>query len=254
MKVVVVYATARRGSTYHVSTMLLDMLSATEQLEIEQIRLPREAPDFCTGCYLCFNEGGERCPHVDTMEPIEEKLHAADLIVLCSPVYAGGVAGQLKTVFDHLSYSELMHKPHPSMFSKVVVSIVLSAGKGHRTTARYIARCFADLGISSVFAITGPVAADSWAKVTDKRRDMLTRRADDLVPRIVAAVRSPKVSMRTKFFFHLSRWSIKKWGWNESDVSYWQRQGWLGSGRPWKQVAEVESWQGAPLEGGLTTG
>lgn len=249
MKVVVIHPTARKGSTYNVAQRLLDKLSQTEQLEIERVRLLREAPRFCTGCFLCFNEGGHRCPHVSAVQPLEQKLHAADLIIVCSPVYAGGVPAQLKALLDHLSYSELMHKPHPAMFSKVAVTIVLSAGKGQRTTSRYLDRTLADLGISTIFSITTPIAADAWEKVTAKRVAWIDKKVDALSPRIIKAVRRPRVSVRTRVLFNLSRFSIKKWGWNESDVAYWDELGWLGEARPWRPAdPQLASAQPAPAQ------
>lgn len=237
MKVVVLHSTMRKGSTYHVSQLLFEALGTEEALEIENIRLLQAAPSFCTGCYLCFDDGGHRCPHLGKTASIEAKLRAADLIVICSPVYAGGMPAQLKSVFDHLSYSELMHKPHPEMFHKVAVPIFLSAGKGHRRTAEHLRVCLADLGVSHIFPIAQSIAADSWETVTDHRREQLARTVARLTPRVKRALRSPRVGLRTWFFFRLSRLSIKKWGWNKFDVRYWTQYGWLEDQRPWSPAA-----------------
>lgn len=225
-----------RSSTYHVAEFLLQQLELLRPIEVQHVVLPRDTPSFCTGCYACFNEGGEKCPHREQVEPIVDKFLASDVIIVCAPVYAGGVSGQLKVLMDHLSYSELMHKPHPEMFSKTAVQIVLASGKGHRLTARHLRRFLHDLGISRVFTLRRAVAADCWDNVTQKRRVSLEKAMSKIARQVVAGVDKPKVSLGTRFFFGLSRLSIKKWGWNRSDVDYWQGHGWLEKRRPWHTI------------------
>ena len=55
----------------------------------------------CKACEACSRNGGF-CPQKDDMEKINEAYTDADVIVFASPMYWGGVTGQLKIVIDRL--------------------------------------------------------------------------------------------------------------------------------------------------------
>lgn len=56
----------------------------------------------CTGCNSCFTREGNKCFQNDDMIGIYEKLKAADILVVASPVYFYGISAQLKAVIDRL--------------------------------------------------------------------------------------------------------------------------------------------------------
>lgn len=66
---------------------------ATEKLYVQDLHL---AP--CLACYGCRNTG--RCVQRDGMDAALEKLEAADVVVLATPVYFYSLSGQLKTFID----------------------------------------------------------------------------------------------------------------------------------------------------------
>lgn len=65
----------------------------------------------CTGCGACY-EKGLSCPFNDDMTEIIEKMKAADVIVLATPVYFYSMCGQLKIMIDRTVpvYTELKDK------------------------------------------------------------------------------------------------------------------------------------------------
>lgn len=67
--------------------------------EVEKIRISTKKVTPCSACYYCRNHQGE-CIHHDDMKEILEKMIAADVLVLASPVYFYSIDAQLKTVID----------------------------------------------------------------------------------------------------------------------------------------------------------
>lgn len=56
----------------------------------------------CIGCNSCFTREENRCFQTDDMNEIYEKLKAAHIVVVASPVYFYGISAQLKAVIDRL--------------------------------------------------------------------------------------------------------------------------------------------------------
>lgn len=65
---------------------------------VETIRIAEHDIKYCTGCYSC--QSGKKCPIADDAGVIAEKLLAADVIVLATPVYFYTLSAQLKAVID----------------------------------------------------------------------------------------------------------------------------------------------------------
>ena len=85
---------------------------ATEEgnaVEILDVARMKVAP--CLGCNGCYRNGGV-CVQKDDMAEIREKLLAADVIVLASPIYFYSMTAQLKLVIDrtYAFYQELAGK------------------------------------------------------------------------------------------------------------------------------------------------
>lgn len=72
---------------------------------IEKINVAKLHIAGCLGCNACYNNGGS-CVQKDDMTEIENKMLAADIIVLASPIYYYSMSSQLKAVIDR-TYSFL---------------------------------------------------------------------------------------------------------------------------------------------------
>jgi len=68
---------------------------------VEKIRLADQHINYCTGCCACMGGRG-RCVQRDDMNGILEKILAADVLVLASPVYFRSFNGQMKTFMDRV--------------------------------------------------------------------------------------------------------------------------------------------------------
>ncbi len=77
----------------------------------EKIFVKDKKIHYCTGCCTCLNEG-KPCPQKDDMGEVLEKMIAADVIVMATPVYFYTMCGQMKTLIDRCCsrYMEITNK------------------------------------------------------------------------------------------------------------------------------------------------
>jgi multimeric flavodoxin WrbA len=77
---------------------------------VEKIYVHNQAIGYCMACYACKKTGA--CIQRDDMSAILDKLVAADVIVLATPVYFYTMNGQLKTLIDRTlpRYTEIRNK------------------------------------------------------------------------------------------------------------------------------------------------
>lgn len=58
----------------------------------------------CIGCKTCFKTGNCIYDNKDGIIEIKNKLLGADIIVISTPIFIDNISGNLKTLFDRLSY------------------------------------------------------------------------------------------------------------------------------------------------------
>jgi len=77
----------------------------------EKIFLKDKTINYCIGCGACLN-GRKSCPQKDDMPEVLEKMIAADVIVMATPVYFYTMAAQMKTLIDRCCsrYTEISNK------------------------------------------------------------------------------------------------------------------------------------------------
>ena len=110
-KVLVLSASPRKGGN---SDLLCDqfMLGAKEAgKQAEKIFLRDKKINYCTGCGTCQSNGG-KCVQKDDMAEVLDKMIAADVIVMATPVYFYTMNGQTKTLIDRTCsrYTEIRNK------------------------------------------------------------------------------------------------------------------------------------------------
>ncbi len=66
---------------------------------VEKVYIAGKRIAGCLGCNACYRNGGA-CVQKDDMAEIRERMLAADVIVLASPVYFYSMTAQMKTVID----------------------------------------------------------------------------------------------------------------------------------------------------------
>lgn len=77
---------------------------------VEKIFLKDKKIGYCTGCGYCFD--AHECSQKDDMTEILDKMIAADVIVLATPVYFYTMCAQMKTLIDRTTpkYTEMKNK------------------------------------------------------------------------------------------------------------------------------------------------
>ena len=110
-KVLIISSSPRKGGN---SDLLCDefMKGALEAgNEVEKIFLKDKTVHPCTGCSVC-SMYGKPCPQKDDAAEIVEKMIAADVIVMATPVYFYTMCGQMKIMIDRCCarYTEITNK------------------------------------------------------------------------------------------------------------------------------------------------
>lgn len=110
-KIVILSASPRKGGN---SDTLCDqfMKGAREAgHQVEKIILKEKKIGYCTGCGHCYNAANP-CSQKDDAAQILDKMIAADLLVMATPVYFYTMNAQMKTMIDRTCsrYTEISNK------------------------------------------------------------------------------------------------------------------------------------------------
>lgn len=230
MKITVIHGQDHKGCTYNLAHMLIK--KAFDEPEVTEFFLPRDFSDFCTGCNSCFTEGEETCPHRGPLAPIVESMIDADVIVLASPTYCFAPTGQMKAFLDHLGYMWMSHRPHPSMFRKIGISVSACAGKGCDDTVKDLDEQMFMMGIMKRFTFGYVTAVDAWDNISDEALKKINDESDKIAKKIRGTDIKPDSKMKLTYTF--MRLNQKSNTWNPLDKDHWQEQGWLDGKKPWE--------------------
>ena len=109
-KVLILAGSPRKGGNSDLLCESLGRAAEENGNSVEKIYLQDLNVGFCRACYGCRGSG--HCVQRDDMEALLEKMIAADVIVLATPVYFYSMAGQMKTVIDRTlpRYTEIRGK------------------------------------------------------------------------------------------------------------------------------------------------
>ncbi|MDE6200312.1 MAG: flavodoxin family protein [Clostridiales bacterium] len=239
MKITVINGTEKHGVTYKLKELFLEQFKSVA--EITEFYLPKDCPEFCTGCMACFTNGESACKDYAYVERIDKSLLQADLIVMTSPAYVMHATGGMKALLDHLAYRWMPHRPAPQMFGKRAVIITQCLGAGAKSAAKDIRHSLSWWGVSKIGTCCGSLMSDIvWDKLPQSKRKKLTKKINKLA-RKFAKINYHKpahTKLITKMKFALCRMiqkKVRKSGTESFDVKYWQQNGWLDKNRPWKK-------------------
>jgi multimeric flavodoxin WrbA len=88
----------RGGNSETLLDWVLEAMRKEHDVDIEKIVLIEANVNPCRGCNLC--EKLNKCVQRDGMDIIDEKIIAADLIVLAAPIYCMAINAQAKALID----------------------------------------------------------------------------------------------------------------------------------------------------------
>lgn len=88
----------RHGNSETLLDWVLDSMTADPEVAIEKVILNEANINPCKGCNAC--EKLNKCVQRDGMDIYHDKIVAADIILLSSPIYCMGIAAQPKALID----------------------------------------------------------------------------------------------------------------------------------------------------------
>ena len=157
-KVLILSASPRRKGN---SDILCDqfLLGANEAgHDAEKIFIRDKKINFCVACGACQKNGGT-CVQKDDMAEILEKMLAADVIVMATPVYFYTMNGQMKTLIDR-TYAK-----YPNINNKDIYFIVTAADGRKQAIDRVIEEfrgftdCYSSINEKGIICGVGAWAA-----------------------------------------------------------------------------------------------
>lgn len=232
MKIAVLHGQSRKGSTWHITKQLLDSLCNGAPCEVEEFWFKDNTA--CVGCFSCFANGEDTCPHYGQNSAVMHALEGADVIIAESPNYCMGMAGQLKIFMDHMAYRWMSHRPYPAMFRKVGVVVSTTAGAGASQVTKELKRQLFYWGVAKTYQLPMTVSAMGWKDVSEKTRAKITRRVQKLSAKVLYSAGHAKPGFKTKFIFGMMRGMQSGNSWMPRDRAHWEQNGWLNNARPWK--------------------
>lgn len=238
MNIVVINGTEKKGVTYNIKELFLENFK--NEANIREFYLPKDCPNFCAGCTLCFKKSELLCKDVRYVQEIEKAIIESDLVIFTSPVYVYHCTGAMKTLLDHLGYRWMIHRPAKEMFGKRALIITQCVGGGAKTAAKDIKDSLSWWGISRINVFTAKLMNELlWDKLSDDKKKHITKKIKKVSNKLSRVDYSKPA--RTKFMikvkFNICRKiqkSIQAKNPDSVDYKYWEENGWLKTNRPWK--------------------
>lgn len=238
MYITVINGTEKHGVTYRLKEMFL--AEFRDKAIITEYYLPKDCPNFCTGCISCTLKGENTCKDAEYIGKVDRSLLEADLIIMTSPAYVYHATGAMKAFLDHFAYRWMLHRPATEMFGKRAVIITQCLGAGAKSAAKDIKHSLSWWGISDIGIFTGALMGNVfWDKLSVKKQEELTGKMKKLSRKYVHMdyTKPARTNLTTKIKFFVCRLMQQSLHKNDPeylDGKYWAEQGWLDKTRPWK--------------------
>ena len=231
MKIVLIHGQNHKGSSYHIGKMIADAINGKK--EVLEFFLPRDLNHFCIGCYKCI-EGDENCPFYSEKAVIMKAVEAADLLIFTTPTYCLRASAPMKSFLDLTFTYWMSHRPRKSMFSKRAVVVSTAAGSGAKSATKDVKTALFYWGVPYIKSYGIAVQAMNWDMVSAKNKEKIQKNVVQLASKLSNGKKS-YIGIKTRFMFKMMA-LMQSAGWGSSPIEkeYWEKNGWLGRKRPWK--------------------
>ncbi|MDD6069540.1 MAG: NAD(P)H-dependent oxidoreductase [Clostridiales bacterium] len=232
MKIVLIHGQNHKGSSYHIGKMIADTISGKK--EVSEFFLPRDLNHFCLGCYQCI-ENDENCPFYSEKAVIMKAVEAADLLIFTTPTYCLRASAPMKSFLDLTFTYWMSHRPRKSMFSKKAVVVSTAAGSGAKSATKDVKTALFYWGVPYIKSYGIAVQAMNWDMVSAKNKEKIQKDVARLAKKLSNG-RKQYVGVKTRFMFKMMG-LMQSAGFGSSPIEkeYWEKNGWLGRKRPWKE-------------------
>jgi len=238
MKILIINGTDYKKNTYFIAKQLVSKLPC-QKTDIKEIVLPRDLPEHCAGCGVCFRQDISLCPHRETTKRLQQMLDKADVLIFVSPTYVYHSTGAMMDFLDHFCSIWLLHKPMKSMFQKQAVVISTSAGKGHKSAIKDVVDSLQYWGIPRIYTLGISLKAEAINKTSPKKIKYIYNSTSKIANKIKNRYGNVTPSPHAKYLFKTIRALIRHVDMQPTDKEYWKKQGWLYKTNPWKHERPV---------------
>ncbi len=150
MNYLIINGSPRHENTWKIIERIKDKICDNDNnTNFDEVNLIDEDIPMCKGCFSCFYNGEDSCPHSSKVQPIVEKMKKCDGLIITSPVYALNVTALIKNFIDHLAY--FYHRPY--FFEKKAMIVVTTAGAGHNKVGKYLDETLRNFGYNERFKL-----------------------------------------------------------------------------------------------------
>ena len=236
MKIVLMHGQNPKGSTYHIGRMIADEIDMEK--EVTEFFLPKDLNHFCLGCYKCI-EGDENCPFYEEKKIIMDAVEAADLLIFTTPTYCLRASAPMKSFIDLTFTYWISHRPRKCMYSKKAIVVSTAAGRGVKAAIKDITTALFYWGVPYVKTYGVAVQAMNWEMIDMKKKVKIQKDATRLAKKFSNNKR-PSVGIKMRFMFKMmAGMQAAGFGSSQMEKEYWEKNGWLGKKRPWKDEINV---------------
>ena len=224
---------ATRSNTYHLAQIFLEELSKKEEITIQEFHANKDFPDFCTGCFSCILHDEHKCPHREKINPIEQAILEADLLIFLTPVYVMNMSGQMKTLLDHFGYWFVIHRPRKEFQTKSAFILSSTAGDGTFFAINNIKRVLKFWGIPHIQSYGKALYAVNFKSIQQnnpKKYHKITKAIQSKAKKIHKAYlkkERQKPSLYFLLYRAIMRPVIKRYDPQHIDRIYWLENGWI---------------------------
>jgi multimeric flavodoxin WrbA len=218
----------KKGNTTRVVDLIEQQLQkeaarSGEPVEIETLFLGHQDIGLCRGCRVCFDRGEEHCPLKDDLLAIKARMHAADGLIVASPVYVDDVSGTTKNWIDRLAH--VCHRPEFAGKCAYLVATTGSSPTGHAI------RTLRTAMLTWGFYVVGETGFKTGALMQQQELEARYQRsADDIARDFFHAVHERKFARPTflsLMTFKIQQRAYQRFDRDSTDFKYWRNKGWL---------------------------
>ena len=140
----------------------------------------------------------------------------------------------MKSFLDLTFTYWMSHRPRTCMFSKKAVVVSTAAGRGAKSAIKDVTTALFYWGVPYIRAYGIAIQAMNWDMVSDKKKVKIQTDITKLAKRL-SNNKKPKVGIKTRFIFKMMG-MMQSAGMGSSPIEkvYWEKNGWLGKERPWR--------------------
>jgi multimeric flavodoxin WrbA len=232
MEITIIHGINHKGSTYSISNMIKENIADSNTI-INEYFMPKDAPEYCVGCFQCIKNDEKKCPQAEKAQRILTSMINSDILIFDSPTYCYEMTAQLKVLFDHYGFLWMVHRPRQEMFSKIGIVVSTAAGAGAKRVTKSISTQMAWWGVSNIYQLHINVQASKWEEVSPKIKQKIDIKIKKITKQVKNKLGKTKTSFKTKLIFNFMRKIHSINNWNKIDKEYWLQNEWSGKKRPW---------------------